>query len=70
MSLTKKLFVGDKLYSNSSTIRAYEIYKKAAQIINKTNIALGKKKRIFTSMQRSTQNIKYNAYEISSTKKV
>lgn len=57
------------LNSNKVALKSFKFYKKTAGIIDRTNIALGKK-AVFTPTQCSTINIKCNSHGISSTQKI
>jgi hypothetical protein len=57
------------LNSNKVALKSFKFYKKTVGIIDRTNIALGKK-AVFTPTQCSTINIKCDSHGISSTQKI
>ena len=54
---------------NKVALKSFKFYKKTAGIIDRTNIALGKK-AVFTPTQCSTIHIKCNSHGVSSTQKI
>ncbi|MEA2065029.1 MAG: hypothetical protein U9O66_01890 [Patescibacteria group bacterium] len=57
------------LNANKVVLKSFKFYKKTSGIIDRTNIALGKK-AVFTPTQCSTTNIKCSSHGISSTQKI
>jgi len=69
ISNTEKLFKKELIESNQTTLLALEYYKKVSDIIFRTNTALGRNKFISASSS-STQKIKIDSNEISSTTEI
>jgi hypothetical protein len=59
------------LDANKKAFKSFDIYKKTAGLIERTNIAMGRKASYTTSQcSTSNSNLKCNIHGISSTQKI
>lgn len=65
----KKLFSKKTRDANKKAFQAFGIYQKTVSLIERTNIAIGRKNS-YTSSQKSTSNFECNLNDISSTQKI
>lgn len=64
-----KVFGKDVLLANKKALNSLDLYKKADTIIQRTNIALGRKK-VYQNTSHSTLNSQLDIHAIQSTQKV
>ncbi len=68
-TILDKVFGEDVVLANKKALSSLEYYKKAGSIIERTNIALGKKK-VYQNTSHSTLNSQLDIHAIRSTQKI
>lgn len=67
--LLSGIFNSDVLSANKKTLETFDYYKKTRDLIERTNIALGRNKK-FEETSLSTIKTQFNANAIKSTQKI
>jgi hypothetical protein len=65
----KQLFSKQQKNANKKAFESFDLYKKTIEIMDRANIAMGRKTN-YTTTQSSTLNYKTNIHGYSSTQKI